>query len=302
MHRPPSVALFGRAKCGFDPGGIGDSPGQIRTAVARSLLGVFGRSRASNHWPATAWRSRLAARPRGCERDSTERAYIDFSYWAASLSRRNTQSFSNTARNGAARGPFSDPSRSRYTSGKNRPVSTGRPPFFVRETIDSLIDSSFQGSAEAFVASRRSAFRSSGSSRAFTSVVRDSSSFTRFSVAYLSAQTRDCARRLALRARSKSFSGRVNIPVSRMRLRHHSSRLDSGLICDKNAAWRYDSANGFSFGEDARYASSYDRAWSSSSPWRFSEKNAASARSNPSWYESTRYRSRTTRRTIGLKA
>src|SRR5712692_3064262 len=55
-----------------------DSPGQIRTAVARSLLGVFGRSRASNHWPATASRSRLAARPRGCERDSTERAYIDF--------------------------------------------------------------------------------------------------------------------------------------------------------------------------------------------------------------------------------
>src|SRR6266702_1793907 len=90
MHRPPSMALFGRAERGFDPGGIGDSPGQIRTAVARSLLGVFGRSRASYHWPATASRSRLAARPRGCNRDSTERAYIDFSYWTASLSRRRT--------------------------------------------------------------------------------------------------------------------------------------------------------------------------------------------------------------------
>src|SRR5947209_13466304 len=163
MHRPPSVALFGRAKCGFDPGGIGDSPGQIRTAVARSPFGVFGRSRASNHWPATASRSRLAARPRGCERDSTERAYIDFSYWAASLSRRNTQSSSNTARNGAARGPLSDPSKTRYRSRKNRPVSTGRPPFFVSETIDSLIDSSFQRRAAAFVANRRSAFRSSRS-------------------------------------------------------------------------------------------------------------------------------------------
>src|SRR3989304_4896639 len=31
-----------------------DSPGQIRTAVARSPLGRTGRSRASNHWPPTA--------------------------------------------------------------------------------------------------------------------------------------------------------------------------------------------------------------------------------------------------------
>src|SRR6058998_1511844 len=271
MHRPPSIALFGRAERGFDPGGIGDSPGQIRTAVARSLLGVFGRSRASNHWPATASRSRLAARPRGFNRDSTERAYIDFSYCVASLSRRTTQSFSSTARKGAARGPFSDPSKMRYRSRKNRPVSTGRPPFFVSETIDSLIDSSFQPSAAAFVANSRSAFRSSGTSCAFTSVVSDSSSFTRFSVAYFSTQPRDCVRRLAIRARSKSVGARVSIPVSRMRFRHHSSRPDSGLICDKNAAWRYERAKGFAFGGGARYASSYDRAWSSSSPSRSDE-------------------------------
>src|SRR5207244_8470687 len=229
IRGPPSVALRGRSERGVDPGGIGDSPGQIRTAVARSLLGVFGRSRASNHWPATASRSRLAARPRGCERDSTERAYIDFSYWAASLSRRNTHSFSKTARNGAARGPFSDPSKTRYRSRKNRPVSTGSPPFFVRETIDSLIDSSFQRRATAFFANILNALRSSGSSSALKSVVRDSRSVTRFSGAYFSNQTRDCARRLAIRARSKSVGPRVSIPVSRIRLRHHSSRPDSGL-------------------------------------------------------------------------
>src|SRR5467141_494678 len=229
-----------------------DSPGQIRTAVARSLLGVFGRSRASNHWPATASRSRLAARPRGCERDSTERAYIDFSYSAASLSRRNTHSFSSTARNGAARGPFSDPSKTRYRSRKNRPVSTGSPPFFVRETIDSLIDSSFQRTPAAFVPNRRNALRSSRSSCALTSVANDSRSFTRFSVAYFSTQTRDCAKRLAIRALSNSVARRVSIPVSRIRFTHHSSRPDSGLICDKNDAWRYESAKGFSFGRDAR--------------------------------------------------
>src|SRR5256712_3504514 len=271
IRGPPSVALRGRSERGVDPGGIGDSPGQIRTAVARSLLGVFGRSRASNHWPATASRSRLAARPRGCERDSTERAYIDFSYWAASLSRRNTQSFSNTARNGAARGPFSDPSTIRQRSRKNRPVSTGRPPFFVSTTIDSLIDSSFQGTEAARAAYNRNAARSSASSCAFTSRGRDSRSFTRFSGAYFSTQMRDCVRRLAIRARSNSVGARVSIPVSRMRFRHHSSRPDSGLICDKNAAWRYERAKDCAFGGGARYASSYDRAWSSSSPSRSDE-------------------------------
>src|SRR5207244_12736219 len=87
----------GREESGRPWGHKEDSPGQIRTAVARSPLDRFGRSRASNHWPATASRSRLAARPRGCNRVSTERTYFEFSLCAASVSRRTTQYFSMTA-------------------------------------------------------------------------------------------------------------------------------------------------------------------------------------------------------------
>ena len=60
----------------------------------------------------------MSARPVAFEKEKRKKVRgttrsSDFSYWAASLSRRKTHSFSSTERNGAARGPFSDPSKIR---------------------------------------------------------------------------------------------------------------------------------------------------------------------------------------------
>src|SRR5207249_9471522 len=70
----------------------------------------------------------------------------------------------------------------------------------------------------------------------------------RLSAACCSTQDRDGTSRRAIRSRSKALGARVRMPVSRRRLMHHSTRSASGLIWDRNAACRYESAKGFAFG------------------------------------------------------